>query len=178
MPRLFVAVELPDSLKDRLAGLKGAIPAATWVKRDGFHLTLSFLGEVDAARVPAITAALEGVRAAPFAVTLSGTGRFPPRGSPRVAWVGIEPQPALTALQQQVERALTPLGFPPEDRPFSGHITLARIKGEARREVEAYLEMHRAFRADPFTVSAFHLIESTLAPGGAQYRHVASFPLG
>jgi 2'-5' RNA ligase len=177
MPRLFIAIELPEPLKDRLAGMKGALPAAAWVKRDGFHLTLRFLGDVESARIPALVSALHAVTAAPFPVTLSGVGRFPPQGSPRVVWVGVEAPPALMEVQQQVERALTPLGFPPEDRPFSAHITLARLKSEARREVEAYLEQHRAFRADPFTVSAFYLIESTLTPAGAKYRHEAAFAL-
>ena len=175
--RLFMAIELPDDLKDRLVGLKTAITAANWVKREGYHLTLSFLGEVEAARVPAITAALTNVQSPPFMVTLGGVGRFPPRGSARVLWVGIDHQPALMTLQQQVERALVPLGFPPEDRLFSAHITLARLKSDARREVEAFLEQHRAFRADPFPVSAFYLIESTLTPQGAHYRPAASFPL-
>jgi len=175
--RLFIALELPDDLQDRLVGLKTAVPAANWVKRGGYHLTLSFLGEVDAARVTAITTTLEHIQAPSFTVTLGGVGRFPPRGSARVLWVGIDHQPALLALQQQVERALVPLGFPPDDRPFSAHITLARLKSDARREVEAFLEQHHDFRADPFPVSAFHLIESTLTPQGAQYRHVAIFPL-
>ncbi|MBN8638079.1 MAG: RNA 2',3'-cyclic phosphodiesterase [Anaerolineae bacterium] len=175
--RLFIALELPDDLKDRLAGLKTPIPAANWVKRDGYHLTLSFLGEVEPARVPALTAALSSIQSPSFSVTLRGAGRFPPKGSARVLWIGTEAQPALRALQKQVEQALVSLGFPPEDRPFSAHITLARLKSDARREVEAFLEQHRDWRADPFPVSAFHLIESTLTPQGAHYRIEQSFAL-
>lgn len=175
--RLFIAIELPDDLKDRLVRLKTPIPAANWVKRDGYHLTLSFLGEVESARVPALTTALSSIQAPPFSVTLRGTGRFPPKGAARVLWIGLEAQPALMTLHQQVERALVPLGFPPENRPFSAHITLARLKSDARREVEAFLDQHRAFHADPFPVSAFHLIESTLTPQGAHYRIEQSFPL-
>lgn len=77
--RLFIAIELPDELKDRLAGLKTVIPAANWVKRAGYHLTLSFLGEVDSDRVPALTAALSSIQSPSFSVTLRGAGRFPPK---------------------------------------------------------------------------------------------------
>lgn len=175
--RLFIAIELPDDLKDRLAGLKTVIPAANWVKRAGYHLTLSFLGEVDSDRVPALTAALSSIQSPSFSVTLRGAGRFPPKGAARVLWIGTETQPALIALHQQVERALVPLCFPTEDRSFSAHITLARLKTDARREVEAFLEKHRDWRADPFPVTAFHLIESTLTPQGAHYRIEHSFPL-
>ena len=176
--RLFVAIDLPPDLKDRLLALKTDIPGAVWVKPPALHLTLRFLGDpIDPIRLTPIRTALASVKAAPFPLTLRGTGRFPSgdRRPARVLWVGMADQPALTALQAAVEQALVPLGFAPEDRPFSPHITLARLKGEG--SVARFLDRHGAFRAEPFTVSEFHLVSSTLTPGGPNYRHEATFPL-
>ena len=178
MPRLFVAIELPDDIKQQLTRLRADIPGATWVKPHAFHLTLRFLGDqVDAARVPAIISALGAVQAAPFDVVLQGVGRFPPKGLARVLWVGTAAQPALTALHRTVESTLETVGFPPESRPFSAHITLARLKQDARQQVEAFLNQQRQFRSDPIPVTNFHLIESVLTPQGPRYRSEATFDL-
>ena len=107
---------------------------------------------------------------------MRGVGRFPPGKRPaRVLWAGIVEQPALLALQAAVETALGAVGFEPEDRPFSPHITLARLKGDAT--VERFLQQHGAFRAEPFTVSEFYLVSSLLTPQGPLYRYEAHFPL-
>ncbi len=178
MPRLFVAIELPDEVKQRLTRLRADIPGATWVKPGAYHLTLRFLGDqIEAARVPAIVDALGMVQAAPFDLVLQGVGRFPPKGSARVLWVGTGEQPALVNLHRAVESALETVGFPPESRPFSAHITLARLKQDARQQVDAFLNQQRRFRSEPIAVSSFHLIESTLTPQGPQYRHEATFDL-
>lgn len=179
MPRLFVAIELPDDVKQQLTRLRGDIPGATWVKPHAYHLTLRFLGDqIEAARVPAIVSALEAVQATPFDLVLQGVGRFPPKGSARVLWVGLNAPPALMSLHRAVESALDTVGFPPESRPFSAHITLARLKQDARQQVDAFLSQYRQFRTEPIAVSSFHLIESTLTPQGPKYRHEATFNLG
>ncbi len=176
--RLFVAIELPAELKDQLVALKTEIAGATWVKSDAMHLTLRFLGgDIDPIRLTPIKTALSSVHAPPFSLMLRGTGRFPPgsRKPARVLWVGIVDQPALMRLQAAVEQALTPVGFLPEDRGFNPHITLARLKADDG--VDRFLDQHRAFRAESFTVSAFYLVSSLLTPQGPVYRHEASFPL-
>jgi 2'-5' RNA ligase len=176
--RLFIAIDLPNDVKDMLVRLRADIPGATWVRREGYHLTLKFLGDgIEPARVDGIAAALAAIDAAPFEFTLRGVGRFPPKGSARVLWVGVSAPPALPALQREVERAMASAGFLPEDRAFSAHITLARLKSDARREVEAFLERHRAFQIGAVAAVRFHLIESTLTPQGANYQHRASFDL-
>jgi 2'-5' RNA ligase len=179
--RLFVAAEIPDEVKAQLVALKSDIPAATWVKPVAMHLTLRFLGDqIDPIRLAPIKTALASINAAPFTVTLGGTGRFPPgtKRPARVLWVGIADQPALLALHAAVERAVAAVGFPPEDRSFSPHITLARLKPEANAsQIERFLDKHHAFRAEPFTVSAYYLISSLLTPQGPSYRHEASVSL-
>ncbi len=179
--RLFVAVELPDAVKDQLVALKTDLPNAVWVKRPAFHLTLRFLGDrIDPIRLTPIQLALASIQADAFSLALRGTGRFPPgtRRPARVLWVGLTEQRALLTLHAAVEQALAQADFPPEDRPFSPHITLARLKGDQTApQVERFLDRQRAFHSDPFTVSSFHLISSVLTPDGPNYRHDGTFPL-
>jgi 2'-5' RNA ligase len=181
MPRLFIAIALPDDVKTMLTHLRVDIAGAVWVKPPAMHLTLRFLGDqVEAARIPALKAALAAVQAAPFSLTLAGVGRFPPnpRKPARVLWVGVVAQPALHALYTQIEQAVVELGFPPDDHTFSAHITLARLKSDRRlREVDDFLAAHQSFRAPPFTVTQFTLYASTLSPHGPTYTPEAVFPL-
>ena len=180
--RLFVAIELPEAVKEQLSALKTGIPGATWVKPPALHLTLRFLGDhIDPIRSTPIKTALASIKAAPFPILLKGTGRFPSGKRPaRVLWVGIAEQRALMSLQAAVEKALATVDFPPEERDFSPHITLARLKdtaeGQAAR-VERFLEAHKDFRAEAFTVEQFYLVSSLLTPQGPNYRHEATFPL-
>lgn len=180
--RLFIAVDLPESLRDRLLALQTNIPGATWVKRPALHLTLRFLGDVEQAQIAKLNAALSAIQAEPFPMALSGVGRFPPneRRSARVLWVGIARQPALLRLAASVESAVVGLGFPPDDHDeFSPHITLARLKEhrDAAGAVSRFLSQHQGFRADPFSVESFVLYSSTLTPQGAIYKPVESFKL-
>jgi len=179
--RLFVAIELSPQSKERLTALKTEIPGATWVKPSAMHLTLRFLGDqIDPIRLVPIQKALASIKAAPFPLTLRDTGRFPESAKKpaRVLWIGLAGQPALTALQAAVEQAVIPLGFPAEERAFSPHITLARLKSESNSpELERFLEEQRGFRAEPFIVSEFFLVSSLLTPQGPIYHHEARFAL-
>ena len=176
--RLFVAIDLPDAVKDQLDALLTPIPSARWVKRQQMHLTLFFLGETD--RLADIQTALAGIEARPFELTLTGVGRFPKRRKqpPRVLWAGIDAEPALTQLHHQVTTALTDIGFEAEDRPFSPHITLARLKTrEPLPEVDAFLSAYRAFHTPAIAITEFVLFSSVLAPQGARYQREAVFAL-
>ena len=182
MPRLFVAVELPPAVRADLGALRADIPGARWVKPEQMHLTLRFIGaDVPDDRVKPIQDALATVTGAAFSLTVRGVGRFPPgdRKPPRVLWVGLDKAPALFALQRGVESALATAGFEPEDRPFSAHITLARVN--ARQPVpqaDRWLRAHADFVAGPFAVDQFVLIQSTLTPQGSRYQTIGVYPLG
>lgn len=181
MLRLFVALDLPDAVKTTLAALRTDITGASWVKPETMHLTLKFLGDgIEESRVPQLTAALNTVQSAPFALALRGVGRFPPesRQPARILWARLDAPPALPALASAVERALEPLGFPPEQRAFAPHLTLARLKLAAGDlAAEQFLSQHAGLRSEPFRVTAFHLYASLLSPQGATYQRLASFPL-
>ena len=145
--RSFVAIVLPVEVKAALDGytqtLRGAVPAGVvrWVPAANIHLTLSFLGEVDEAALPAVKAALRRVAAAhpPHTLRVGGVGCFPgaaaAAAAPRVVWAGVEEgSGALAALQTDVAACLVPLGFPKERRPFSPHLTLGRVADRPSRQ--------------------------------------------
>lgn len=182
MPRLFVAIELPATIIENITGLQTEIPSARWVKPQQMHLTLRFIGsDVLIDEVEPIKEVLSQINAQPFPLEIGGVGRFPPgtKKAPRVLWVGVRQQPALNALHGEIESALAAVGFPPEDRDFHPHITLARLK--LRRptpEATAFLDQHAGFVAGSFSVGRFILFNSTLTPQGPRYKHEAVFALG
>lgn len=178
MPRLFVAIDLPDDIRDRLTELCKGISGAKWVSRDQMHLTLRFIGDVDEKPFQAIRTLLGDIRCEPFEVTLKGVGQFPPKGAARVLWVGLDAPPALNALQRKIELALTGLGLAPEDRPFSPHITLARMKAPPLPEaMRQFMSKNATFETHPVPVSEFVLYSSFLRPEGPFYRHEGVYPL-
>jgi 2'-5' RNA ligase len=177
--RLFVAIDLPDSVKDQLDTLRTSIPTARWVRRQQMHLTLFFLG--DSERLLDIKEVLARIKHSPFTLTLAGAGRFPkrPKQPPRVLWVGIDDEPGLVQLYDQVGAALAGIGFEPERRPFSPHITLARLSTrEPLPEVDAFLQTHHTFQVPAVDVTEFVLFSSVLSPQGARYKREAVFALG
>lgn len=177
MPRLFVAIDLPEEIKTSLSQLSGAVPGARWVAPSEIHLTLRFIGEVDPQTVSKIKKVLSSVQFASFPVSVAGVGHFPPRGFPRVLWVGLEPRPELMTLQQRIESALQQAGVSPEERPFSPHITLARLKQATSVAVAAFESSHRGLAYPPFPATEYVLYSSTLTPKGAIHRKEEIFPL-
>jgi len=154
-----------------------------WVRPEGIHLTLKFLGETPREKVAPITQALAGstVGVAPHELSLGKLGSFGSRGSPRVLWVDLDGDlEPLRRLAAQVERALVPLGFPPEGRRFSPHLTLARVRPESAREVAGPLAQAVAAVSAPKTaieVRQVSLMQSKLGPGGAVYTQLEAFRL-
>jgi 2'-5' RNA ligase len=188
--RLFVACELPAEMKAALASLQDALrkkgaPRLRWVRPEGIHLTLKFLGAVPQEKAAAICEALAPtVQGIPLlALSLEEVGTFGGRRGARVLWVStqgdLEP---LGRLQQRVEKALEPLGFPPERRPFSPHLTLARVPDSAGSdERQTVWELAKTIEVPPapaVTIDELSLMRSILGPGGAVYERVAAFPLG
>jgi 2'-5' RNA ligase len=183
--RAFIAISLSSDLKAKLADLQRefrhlAVDAA-WVREAGFHLTLKFLGEIEPQQIAPINACMiEAVHGhQPFTIALSGVGLFPDESHPRVLWVGIQDDEGhLTRLQRTLEASLSRQGFRPEERPFTPHLTLARLKRVARRaELLACVNRHRGTRVGELAVECLELFESQLHPSGARYLSVKSVPL-
>jgi 2'-5' RNA ligase len=181
MLRLFVGIGLPPELKLRLSLLCSGVPGAKWVEPGNFHVTLRFIGEVDEGRAADIDEALAQIRAPGFELALSGVGSFGSASKARMLWAGVEKSPSLFHLHQKVESALMRMGMQPEERRYTPHVTLARLKyapeGGTTR-LQAFLAEHALFKAPPFAVDRFSLIASYLTKSGPIYEDEAEYPLG
>jgi len=188
--RLFVALEPPEAVRRRLGAIaaelrRGAARAADeirWVEPERIHLTLQFLGAVPEERIAAIERALRLAAGAarPLALEVRGAGGFPNARRPRVLWAGVEGDlAALGALVADVGRRLGPLGFPPEDRPFSPHLTLGRAR-DGRGAPGLGGGLARAAQVDgaPWRATELVLFESHLSPRGPRYEALARLALG
>ena len=188
--RLFIAIELPPHVLAHLAALqewlRERVPPRTvrWVAPQSIHLTLKFLGDVPIRQRDALQDALaQAVHAhAPFELAAGGLGCFPNPNRPRVAWVGVHQNPdALRRLRDAVETHIAPLGYPTEKRPFHPHLTLGRVRRDARRQDAQALGTLIAKSALPqrekWTVREVTLIRSQLRPSGAVYTPLFHAPL-
>lgn len=187
--RSFVAVEVPEQVRSRLGEVQDRLRArgypVRWVRPEGVHLTLKFLGSVDAGLLPEIQAVLADAAAGfvPFGLGIEGFGVFPSFGRPRVLWLGMAGDlQTLVLLQKAVDDGLKPLGFQPENRPFSPHVTLGRvpddIPADARLKMGRELKEFHVGKLGTWRVQSVHLVRSRLQPSGAVYSSLAEFPLG
>ncbi len=187
--RSFVALELPVEAKEALAVVtrhlrQAEVKAVRTVDPGAVHLTLKFLGEVPPDQLDRITVAAEAVSRSlePFSLELKGVGVFPNRRAPRVFWVGVGGDlDSLRDLQVGIERSMNELGFSPERRAFSPHLTVARLKGgapaEELRRATASLDDAPLASGVSIAVDSVSLMRSILTPAGARYERLALLPL-
>ncbi len=187
--RAFIAIELPQELRQGLEQLQARLktanqPAVKWVNPNGIHLTLKFLGNIAAARTGEITQAMQQASQgiSPFPLKVGGLGVFPNLKRVQVIWVGISGEiDKLSKLQQGIESALKPLGFIPESRSFTPHLTLARLRGRASDEAQQRLgQLIASTRLEPtytIEVDAINLMRSQLTREGAIYTQISSVGL-
>ena len=188
--RSFIAIELPEEVQSGLARLKGELERTEhtfvkWVDPRGIHLTLKFLGNVSFKLVARITSAIkeasDGI--SPIHLEVSGLGAFPNLKQPRVVWVGIGGEvDKLVRLQQNIDSALTPLGFTKEERPFTPHLTLARMKqGALSIQIRSFGELVMSTNFEmrySFEGGAISLMKSQLTPQGPIYTRLSIVELG
>jgi RNA 2',3'-cyclic 3'-phosphodiesterase len=175
--RLFIAIELPDDVKRELGRLWTDIPGARRVPTEQIHLTLSFLGEVKEADIERLTGELSRIQVTEFWLCFSVTGCFPGRRRARVMWIGLEPHPRLKYLAAGVREAVLSCGIPQEERPFSPHITLARLKQSPSRGCDDFLDQNKGLKLPTLPVREFTLFQSRLTPQGAVHTPIRNFPL-
>jgi 2'-5' RNA ligase len=181
--RLFVAFELREDVREAvrelIAQLKPLGKGARWVRPEGMHVTLKFIGEVDASNLDAIRSALAPIHSQqPVEMYFRGVGFFPDERRPRVAWCGIEASANMAALAADIESALEPLKIERESRDFAPHLTLGRFNPPGR--AEELVRVAKGLQAREFgsaRETEFHLFESILGRSGAEYKKLASFPL-
>jgi 2'-5' RNA ligase len=189
--RTFIAIELDEELRatlqdlqDRLRG-QLAPRSVRWVRPQGIHLTLKFLGDTPVSRLEDIKVALAqaATEVGPFTFTVGGLGCFPNTQRPRVVWVGLqEPTGALVRLRDAVEAQVAPLGFPTEKRRFSPHLTLGRVQRRASksevREIGKVVAASEIGTVDEMDVTVVCHIKSDLRPSGAVYTTLLEAELG
>jgi 2'-5' RNA ligase len=187
--RSFIAVELPLELKQALSRLQAKMKSASgapvrWVEPNNIHLTLKFLGDIDIEITGRITAALEDAARSmhPFDIGVSGLGVFPDLKRVRIVWVGLTGELAkLEQFQQRIEAGLAPLGFPPEGRPFTPHLTIGRVRDYARPDDRLALgELIGGMSLDgeyKVGLNAVHLIKSQLTREGPIYSKISTVAL-
>ncbi|MEW6029289.1 MAG: RNA 2',3'-cyclic phosphodiesterase [Chloroflexota bacterium] len=187
--RAFIAIEIPHSILDAIqketAALQRAVGAAVrWVPCPNLHLTLKFLGDVSPANLDLLTQMLAAEAAAhrPFDLQVGGLGSFPTPRRPRVIWIGLSAPAALESLQRGIEAASARLGYAAEDKPFSPHLTIGRVKQQAAsaelQAIRAALEKTKIGDLGAARVETVHLFKSDLRPTGAEYTRLFSAPLG
>jgi 2'-5' RNA ligase len=186
--RSFIAVALPREVTLALTRLQeqlktGGRTPAKWVDPASIHLTLKFLGNTSAGLTGRITAAMtEATRGtAPIRLEVKGVGAFPNLNRVQIVWVGLTGETdRLAALQKAIEAGLKPLGFAPEARPFTPHLTLARLRDQAtpaERQQLGRLIAATDFAAGGFPADAIHLMRSQLTPAGPIYSRLSSVEL-
>jgi 2'-5' RNA ligase len=180
--RLFAAIPVPEPARSEiieiLKGLQSQSWPVRWVRPEALHLTVKFFGavteETAASLIPALGAAAEGI--GPIPLCCNGIGSFPSGQLAKVIWMGIESPAALELLQDAVERACVPLGFPVEGRPFRPHLTLGRVKEGGKLPMNAFANMDRDSEV-PFLADRLVLFQSKPGPGGSVYSARHTFEL-
>ena len=176
---------MPYELKAKISGIQEKLKAAgadvSWTRPEGMHLTLKFFGEIEDKRIPKIEKALDAVvdGIPTFTLSVSGMGTFPDMRRPRVIWIGLKEDGGnLLRLQKGVEEDLKKTGFPSEDRRFTPHITLGRIRSNKNTDkLLRLIEEGKVEELGSFDVSEVHLIKSELKPAGAEYTELYSIIL-
>ncbi|MEA5078888.1 MAG: RNA 2',3'-cyclic phosphodiesterase [Anaerolineaceae bacterium] len=184
--RLFIAIELSIQIQQALVDLIHQISpladrSVRWVTQDHLHLTLKFLGDTPTTLLPGLNTVLAAVANAQrgFELSAQGCGVFPNPNRPRVLWAGVTCPPELSNLQKSLEMQLMPLGYKPEDRPFSPHLTLGRVSDSADAEkmriVVKALQEHQKSEFGSVNIQKFTLFQSTLTPKGPLYTPLKRF---
>ncbi len=176
--RLFVALDLPWPLRQRLADLGTGLAGARWVPPENHHLTLRFIGEVPRHTAEEIDLELAALRGRGFLLELCGVGTMEKAGRLTALWAGVARNPALDHLRAKVETALQRSGLPAERRRFTPHVTLARLGEQAAEpRLAAWVQAHNLFRAEPVRVAHFTLFSSQLGREQAAYTPEAEYSL-
>ena len=174
--RLFIAIELPQEIKDQITAICGDMHGIKWTRPEGMHLTLQFIGGKSEEEKKGICKLLDKIESKSFALKLKNVGHFGNRGKARVLWIGVEENETLLMLQERISTSLTSANYiEPESRAFSPHTTLARPKNLPLSQIQPFLDKNKAFEVEPFTVGSFHLFSSKTTSKGAIYTKEKSF---
>ena len=187
--RSFIAVEIPAEIQrtilDNTASLQKTLakPLVRWVEAQNLHLTLKFLGDVAPEALEQLNGALkvEIINQRSFNMSVAGLGMFPNPQRPRIIWIGLEAPSALATLQHSVDSVATRMGYTPEERPFSAHLTIGRVGQSVtqadRMKISAAIKTMTIGNLGMFHVEAICIFKSDLRPGGPVYTPLYTLPL-
>jgi 2'-5' RNA ligase len=180
--RIFVAAEIPEKYKDEIITTILPLKAdfqrgIKWVKKENIHLTIKFLGEVCSKKSEEVKQALSEIKPLSMPLKISSFGAFPSLSRPSVLWAGlVDEKGILKNLASEIEVKLSAIGFKKETRPFTPHITLARIKGKCDESFpDEIKKLERCFKIETFYLQGFSLYESRLLKDGAVYTLIKAF---
>lgn len=183
--RSFISIELPDGIKSSITELianirKTGIDVA-WIPAEKIHLTLKFLGNTDDSLIPKIKERISKklLHYNAFYINIIGIGCFPSEKRPRVLWVGVERSDILQSIQMEIDSEVAGLGFEREDRPFSPHLTIGRVRSQkGSAEMLRRFEEFRTADFGAVEVKSIHIMKSELKPAGAEHTSIAEIPIG
>jgi RNA 2',3'-cyclic 3'-phosphodiesterase len=182
--RTFICIDLPESIKERIEKLQGALrqidAPVSWVKPANIHVTVKFLGDVRQAEIPLVAAACKRATGScsPFQVTVGSTGCFPSPRNPSVLWIGIsQMSDALMRLRNAIEEELAREGFTREAKKFKPHLTIARLRNPRTAKQVADAFMTCGFADESFPATEVIVMRSDLSPQGSLYTPQAVIPL-
>jgi RNA 2',3'-cyclic 3'-phosphodiesterase len=177
MPRLFTGLELPGAVVGQFALLRGGIVGARWLEPGDYHITLRFIGDIDARAARDIAEILGDIRRPKAPICFEELSWFG-GDKPRAIVAKVKADPALMDLQAEQERRLRRIGIEPETRKYTPHVTLARLRGASQTSVASYLALRGALIADSFNAERFVLYSAREGSGGGPYVVEAAYPLG
>ena len=168
--RLFVAIDLPESTKRVLVDLDPKIRGARWVDAEQMHLTLGFFGDVPEDVDLTLREKLSAIRFGAFFLPIAGVGTFPPKGPPKIIWIGVGGgHPHLFQIHKRVQEAALAAGLEPDLRPWHPHITLARCRDVSAQAIRKFLQSNVDVDAGMIRIESFALKSSQLTPAGSIY---------
>jgi len=183
--RCFIAVEIPGLLKrsigEMIENLKKPGADVKWVPHENIHITLKFLGSTEESLLETVKDSLSKKLSPypPFYIKISGVGCFPDEKSPRIVWVGTHGSGEIVDVQRDIEVAMKKLGFSSEERKFSPHLTIGRVRSQKRiPEMMKRLDEYRSIGFGDLEVKGITLMKSELKPAGAEYHPLAEIPFG
>jgi 2'-5' RNA ligase len=178
MARLFVAIRIPEKIKQELALIKGGLHGARWTPIENHHISLRFIGDVDSITAEEIHYNLSKVKADAFDMHLRTIGFFGKvKKEPRVLWTGVSDYKLLDNLNEKVERVVSRSQIEPMKQKFHAHCTIGKLKNCTIDDVQQYIIRNNLFKSSEFKVKSFHLLSSTLSRDGAKYTEIEEYPL-
>ena len=183
--RCFIAIEIPETIRksvgDIVENLKKSGSDVKWIAPENIHITIQFLGETEESLIASIKESLEKILAPhhPFCIKIADAGCFPDGRRPRIIWVGMEDSQNLIHLYKDIANEMTRFGYQKEDRAFTPHITIGRVKSQRKMgELLKRLDEFKGICFADFEVQKITLMKSELKPSGAKYYSLAEIPFG